>query len=153
MPFDEEDELEPNPIQKIGLKQISSQKSIFENNPKKPSVESFDHTVKEYQNKSSNNKIRISELALLFNKSMADKTLKSNKTIFANEIEQDLLSRMIQLAIEINADTSEHEGMGSLGWITLLLKTCFSQRDKINNLEYAISKIERQINGKKDNEL
>lgn len=147
MPFDEEesDDLPSEHAQKVGLKKVSTQKSIFDSKPKKPSAEEFDKKVKKIHERSSSYKAKAADLALQFNKSMSDKTLKSNKTIFSSEIEQDLLGKMIQLAIEINADPIEQEGMGSLSWITLLLRTCFNQRDRINSLEFALSQIDKKM--------
>lgn len=147
MPFDEDYDNNQVSVhaQKIGLKKVSTQKSIFDSINKKPSAEDFNKNVQQSQERILNYKTKAADLALQFNKAMFDKTLKSNKTIFSVEIERDLLSKMIQLAIEINADPIEQEGMGSLSWITLLLKTCFSQRDKINNLEYNLSQIEKKV--------
>ena len=147
MPFDEENDAQPSEhAQKVGLKQVSTQKSIFDGKPKKPTQEDLDNKVKHIQEKMSNHKSKAAELALMFNKSMSDKTLRQNKTIFSQEIEKDLLSKMVQLAIDINSDPGERfDGMGSLSWITLLLKTCFLQRDKINSLEYDLSMIDKKI--------
>lgn len=80
-----------------------------------------------------------------FNQIMNDKTLKQNKNIFAREMERELLTKMAQLAIEVNNDQHEHEGMGSLSWIILLLKTCLNQRDKINQLEFSFSQLEKKL--------
>lgn len=77
---------------------------------------------------------------------MSDKTLAQNRNFYQNSAQTDLLGDMVKLAIEINNDPNEQEGMGSLGWIVLLLRTCFSQRDKINLLEYQLA----QLNGKID---
>lgn len=146
MPFDEEENNEQSTYsQKVSLKNVSTQKSIFDSQLKKPSTEEFEKKVQKIQEKKISYKTKAADLALQFNKAMADKTLKSNKTIFSSEIEQDLLSKMIQLALEINTDPIEQEGMGSLTWITLLLKTSFAQRDKINLLEYSLSQIEKKI--------
>ena len=144
MPFDEEDNEEILP-QKVSLKQVSTQKSIFDNISKKPSIENLEKRAQQIHDKSSTYKVRAAELATQFNKVMADKTLKSNKNIFAQELEKELLSKMIQLAVEINNDLIEQEGMGSLSWITLLLKTCFAQRDRINSLEYTLSLLEKKF--------
>lgn len=165
MPFDEEnddEQLSPK-AQRVGLKKVSSQKSIFEEMQKKPTQEEFDQKVKNVQERTSNYKIQAAALASQFNKAMADKTLSENKNIFQQEIEKELMKQMVQLAIEINNDIKELEGMGSLGWITLLMKTCFSQRDRLNKLEYtllqlvnkteAISKeISKPLDNKKDSE-
>lgn len=146
MPFDEEDDDSNPSIQskKVGLKNVSSQKSIFDNIPKKPTQEDLDNRVKKVQARASHYKAKAADLASQFNKAMADKTLQQNKNMFQQELEKDLLGQMIQLAIEINNDPNEKEGMGSLSWITLLLKTAFSQRDKINKIEYAVSQLEKK---------
>lgn len=144
MPFDEEKDEEVLP-QKVSLKQVSTQKSIFDSIPKKPSAEDLEKRVQQIQEKSSSYKVRVAELAKQFNKAMADKTLKTNKNIFSQEMEKELLSKMIQIAVEINNDAIEQEGMGSLSWITMLLKTCFAQRDRINNLEYSLSLLEKKL--------
>jgi hypothetical protein len=52
---------------------------------------------------------------------------------------------MSKLAQEINSDPGELDGVGSLVWVVLLLKSCFAQRDKINNLEYKLSLIEKRL--------
>jgi hypothetical protein len=75
---------------------------------------------------------------------MADKTLPQNRNMFQKEVEKELLGKMVQLAVDINSDPIEqYDGMGSLGWITLLLRTCFGQRDKINLLEYRVEQLEK----------
>lgn len=143
MPFDEEDDA-PFVPQK-GVKEVSSKKSMFDGIPKKPSQESFEKQIKISQDRLSSYKVRASELATQFNKVLSDKVLPENKTIFAKELENELLTKMIQLAIEINNDPDEKEGMGSLGWIVLLFKTCLSQKDRANILEYKLSQIDKRI--------
>lgn len=145
MPFDEESESTKLQKSKLGLRNVSSQKSIFENVPKKPSQEDFEKKVKDVQENNNSYKQRAAELAIQFKKIVEDKTLPQNKNVFAQELEREVLSKMIQLAVEINNDPNEQEGMGSLGWITLLFKINLMQRDKINNIEYKISLLERKI--------
>jgi hypothetical protein len=146
MPFDEEDNDQPSvQSKKLGLKNVSTQKSIFDGIPKKPTQDDLDQRVKKVQERASGYKAKAAELALQFNKSMTDKTLPQNRNLFQQEMERDLLKQMIELAVDINNDPNEKEGMGSLSWITLLLRTCFSQRDKINRLEYAMSLLEKKF--------
>jgi len=144
MPFNEEEDLTLK-VPKIGLKNVSSQKSIFDAKPKKPSQEDFDHKVQKIQETNSGYKAKAAELALQFRKLLEDKTLLQNKNVFARELEKEILTNMAELAIEINNDPHEQEGMGSLGWVILLLKTVLSQRDRINNLEYTISLLDKKI--------
>lgn len=144
MPFDEKED-QTTYSQNIGLKKVSTQKSIFDGLPKKPTQEEFDKNINKIQERMFGYKAEAAELALQFSKAMNDKTLKQNKNIFSLEIEQEILSKMVQLAIKINNDPIEQEGMGSLSWITLLLKACFSQRDRINYLEYTLSQFEKKF--------
>lgn len=147
MPFDEEEEnLQPTiAAQKVSLKKVSTQKSIFDSAAKKPSQEDFENKVHKINEQSFSYKSKAAELVSQFIQTMNDKTLKENKTIFAKEVEKELLANMIKLAVEINNDQNEKEGMGSLSWITLLFKTALSQRDRINKLEYSLSQLEKNI--------
>jgi hypothetical protein len=145
-PFDE-DPKEPRE-QKVKLKQVSSQQSMFDNAPKKTTPQEFQQQVHAQQEKSNSYKVRASKLAMDFGRLMTDKTLPPNKSLFAQEAERETLSNMIQLAIEINNDSNEQEGMGSLGWITLLFRTCMVQRDLINQAEYKLEQLEKKIDSK-----
>jgi hypothetical protein len=147
MPFDEDDDVDSS-SKKIGVKNVSTQKSIFESIPKKPSQEDFDRQVQSAQQKMAGYKQKTAELAIQFKKILEDKTLPENKNIFAVELEREVLSKMIELAIEINNDPNEQEGMGSLSWITFLFKNLLSQRDRINKLEYTIFQLEKKLDPK-----
>lgn len=143
MPFDEEED-EVLPSNKKGLKKVSTQKSIFESMPQKPTQEEFEKRVKNIQEQSTGYKAKAADLSGKFIKIISDRTLKQNKSIFAIELEKEVLAQMIGLAVEINNDPHEQEGMGSMGWITLLFKICLSQRDRLNQLEYAVSVLEKK---------
>jgi len=140
MPFEEDEDLDS--LKKFNAVKLKNPVPQTQK-PKRPSSQEFEKKVKEVQDQKSEYKQRASDLTVQFKKIIEDKTLVQNKNIFSLELEKDVLSKMIQLAIEINNDPNEEEGMGSLSWIALLFKTIISQRDKINNLEYSISKIER----------
>jgi hypothetical protein len=142
LPFGEEEVLK---TQKVGLKNVSSQKSIFDDMPKKPTQADLEKKVSQMQERESSYKIRAAELALQYNKMISDKTLRQNKNIFDTEVEKELLTKMAQLATEINNDRTEAEGMGSLAWISLLLKISFYQRDRINHLEYSLLQMEKKL--------
>lgn len=144
MPFDDDDDDPQGPNNK-GLKQVSSQRSIFDGAPKKPTQEDLDRKVKKIEERVAGYKAKAADLASQFNKFMADKTLPQNRNFYQNSAQTDLLGDMVKLAIEINNDPNEQEGMGSLGWIVLLLRTCFAQRDKINLLEYQLGQLSGKI--------
>jgi hypothetical protein len=147
MPFDEEQEEDISTNKKVGLKQVSSQKSIFEKTKedKKINAQNFEKKVEEINKKINDYKSRAAELAVSYKKIILDKTLPQNRNVFAEEIEKETLSKMVSLAIEINNDEDEQEGMGTLGWVTLLLKYFLHHRDRINTLEYQIVELKREI--------
>lgn len=146
MPFDEEGDSQPSlHSQKIGLKKVSTQESIFDSMPKKPTQEELNVKVRKVQDRSSANKRRAAELAMRFYKMMADKTLVQNKTSFQQDIELELLKDMINFGDDVNNDpTTDKESEGSISLIALLLKHSLVQRDRINKLEYMISQLEKK---------
>lgn len=146
MPFDDDSNEQPSlQSQKVGLKNVSTQKSIFENMPKKPTQQDLDVKVKNIQEKASGYQAKAAELSVQFNQLLADKTLPQNKNPFQKELELETLRNMVKLAQEINSSPHERAGEGSLSWIILLLKNCFTQRDKINSLEYQIAQLSAKI--------
>jgi len=161
MPFDDEyKDLSKEPPKQSGLKQVSSQKSIFEGRPRPPSQEDLDKRVQKIQENNSSHKQDMASLAAQFLKVMGDKTLPENKNIFAQDMERELLIKMVNLAESIDNDEDEPKmGSGTLGWVTILLKLCLNQRDRLNQLEYAliqqnkkIESITKALDKKKDSE-
>ncbi len=145
MPLDDDYKNLSEDIPSRNLKKVSSQKSIFDGIPRKPTQNDLDQQVKQMQEKNADYKQRTAELAIQFRKLMEDKTLPQNKNVFAAEMEKDILSKIIQLASEINNDPHEDEGMGSLSWIAQLFKTCLAQRDRMNKFEFAILQLEKKL--------
>ena len=80
-----------------------------------------------------------------FKKILDDKTLLQNKNIFSLDLEKEIISNLARLAIDMNTDENEIEGMGSVSIITLLLRTSIIQRDRINSLEYKSTLLENRI--------
>ncbi len=146
-PFDEENNDQPSAqSQKVGLKKVSSQKSIFDNISKKPSSEEFEKKVQQAQEISSGHKATAMALSQQFKKLISDKTLPQNKSIFAREAEKEVLGNMLRFAAEVNNDDNMGESEGSVGLIAILLHTCITQRDRLNQLEYFVSRLEKTIN-------
>lgn len=142
-PFDEEPK-EPRE-NRVKLKNVSSQKSMFDGAPKKPTPQEAQQQAQTNQEKSSAYKRRASDLSVQFARMMSDKTLPENKNIFANEAKRELMQNMVQLAKDINNDDFEAEGDGSLIWIIVLFNTCFDQRDRINKLEYTLAQMSKKV--------
>lgn len=145
MPFDEEDtDLQEQP-KRIGLKKVSSQKSIFDKMAKKLSP-NIDEVARGVEKKKLTYKEIAADLSLQFKKAMSDKTLPENKNVFQIEAEQEMLSKMVKLAVDVNTDENEDEGMGSLMWVILLLKTNLNLRSQINLLEYELARQKNVVN-------
>lgn len=144
MPFEDDKSTE---LPKFTSPKVSSKPSIFDNLPKKTSKVDFDKKVSEIQEKDSSYKSRATNLVIRFRKALDDKTLIENKNVFSKDVEKEILTEMIDLSVEINNDPEqEKEGMGSLSWISLLIKTSFWQRDKINKLEHSLLMLEEKFN-------
>lgn len=148
MPFDDDDDDNPPKKPKVGVK--SQGKSMFDSLPKKPSFEQFEQEAQDANKKLEGYGERARELASQFKKVMEDKTLPQNKNLFVVEIEKELISKMINLAIEINSDENEAEGMGSVGWIALTLRYLLVQKDRMNQLEYSVLNLENKVKEQTD---
>src|ERR1700674_4340666 len=149
MPSDKENPSVPiqGPSEDTPKSSVKSQgqKSMIDNKPKQQTSQEFQQKVQASQENISNYKKRAAELFVLFQRAMADKTLAQNRNVFNAETEKEMLQNMLQLAVEINNDPNEQEGMGSLTWITLLFKTCLSQRDRINDIEFAMVTLQKKL--------
>ena len=165
MAFEDKDPKEFGP--KIGLKPISGQKSMFEGRPKRKTQQEFQKQVETVQDRKTGYNKQAADLFVQFNKTVSDKTLVQNRNVFNMEAEKELLQNMVQLAIDINNDPSEQEGMGSLTWIIFLaisflffkrtfayskiffslflFKTALAQRDRINELEFSLATFQKKI--------
>lgn len=128
----------------VGVK-LSNENSMLNSMPQKPSKEEFVKKASEVNETLNAYTARAGELASKFKKVLEDKNLAHNKSIFAIDSERELLANLIQLAIDMNTDEHEQEGMGAVGLITLLLRSVLIQRDRINLLEYQLSHLEKKI--------
>jgi hypothetical protein len=144
MPFDEEKPKDV--VQKTGLKPMAGQKSMFDGKPRPPTQQEFQQKVQAEQEQSSGYNKRAAELFIQFSKTMADKTLSKNRNMFNAETEKEMLQNMIRLATDLNNDPNEEEQMGSLTLVICLLKTCLAQRDRINEIEYALLQMQNKLN-------
>jgi hypothetical protein len=144
MPFDEKDPKDFAP--KTGLKQVAGPKSMFEGKPKPPTPQEHQQKVRVIEENKSEYKMRSVDLFTQFRKAMNDKTLQQNRSAFVTDTQKEMLKNMIQLGIDMNNDPNEPEdGNGSLTLIICLLTTCLEQRDRINDLEYAITTVQKKL--------
>jgi hypothetical protein len=139
VPF-EDDALDDETIKSEALKA-----NPFFKKSNKPSASDFQKAADETNNKVNSYKDRAAELASSFKKILDDKTLIQNKNVFSLDLEKEIISNLARLAIDMNTDENEIEGIGSVSIITLLLRSSIIQRDKINSLEYKTSLLENRI--------
>ena len=141
MPFEsDEEDIKP----KMTAGKVSSQKSIFENIPKKPTQKEFEATVKQVEETKATHKQKAAGLSLNYRKLIEDRTLLQNKHILAKDIEIETISEMLKLSQEVEDDMDEPAGVGSLMWISLLLKLTLYQRDRLNSLEYGLTQVDKK---------
>lgn len=138
--FDDDDD----DNKKSGLK-INNKKSIFNQLPKKPNPAEFQQQVKETQEKVMGYELEAAQLAVMFQKLLEDKTLPENKNSLALEAERELIGKIVEIAVKLNNDTNEQEGMGSVGTSILLFRAVMMQKDRINKLEYSLVQAEKEI--------
>jgi hypothetical protein len=143
MPFEDEDleeEFEGNK-----LKNISSKKSIFDSKTKKPNKADFNKKIDAIEVNRNSYTARLLDFNKRYFGFLNDKTLKQNKNILVREMERTSLSEMLKLAEEINLDEREAENQGSLGLISTLLQANLIQRNQINNLDFEVDSLKKEI--------
>jgi len=137
-PFgDDEDDIEDEPSTnriKIKGKEVQS--------PLRQSQE-FQGAAAEAHERSMEYKNRAYTLGKNFIELITDKTLIENKGSIALHAENQVVSDLAKLAIDMNNDETQDEGMGSIGLLVLMFKTALSQRNRINALEYKLQKLEK----------
>lgn len=116
---------------------------------KKQNEAVFNEKIEEHQSREKFYFSKVSELTKQINELVKDSTLKINKGPIQLDMEQQIIKDMISLSVQINQDQTQDEGMGSSGVNLLLLKIVLYQRDKINELDYKLSKLSSSA---KDNE-
>lgn len=144
MPFDDDDVKPSVKSQKTSLKNVSTQPSFIADK-RKSTKEEFSDRVEEIHNKQFNHQQASLEKAQMFKSLLDDRTLEQNKTIVAKEAERALVSEITSMISAIDNDPDEELGRGSLTWITILLKTCLYQRDRINKLEYMANNLNARL--------
>jgi hypothetical protein len=110
---------------------------------KKKTEAEFNGQITEYQEQKAELLKRTAESTTKFFELIKDTRLKENKGVINLEMEKQICRDVIDLSLILNQDQSEAEGIGSAGVNLMLLKVVLSQRDKINELAYKISKLEK----------
>jgi hypothetical protein len=131
-----------DPSKKQGLKFTNEKSSVPL--PKPNAVAILDEKAEKAYSKDQEYKQRGFELFTKFKCMIEDKILPDNKSVLTKDIENEIVSKLISLASEMNNDEDQvHEGIGSIVLSTLLMKMLLTQRDTINTMAYKIEKLEK----------
>ena len=75
-----------------------------------------------------------------------DKTLARNRGGIAADVEKEIRQELLQLALDLNNDETEPDnGSGAVVAISVLAKIVLLYRDRINELEFKLGNLERDI--------
>ena len=127
------------------IKESLAKKSRFVNEtPKQTSVD-FDHKVAEFKQQDVEIKNKIADLSTKYRNIIKDQTLEENKGPAAKTFEKEVIKQLCDVGLRLNNDSSQPEGIGSIGLTSLLLNIILIQRDTINSLSFQVSKINAAI--------
>lgn len=140
-PFQEEDEEEEKPEER------RIEKGVKLENKRQPVQKQVDFEEKadEYMAFIQQRNRQMLDLVKEVIKIHKDKTLTQNKTTMARDVENSTLLKIVNLAVEINQDEQEPEGMGSIALINLLFKIMLLQRERINDLDYELVQLKKKL--------
>ena len=133
-----EDELEKEQTKKVNLDPKKSRFAL-----KAKTTEEFEQRAIQTSDKLRNNLTEAFELGRQYRELFEDKTISENKNFLNESREKEIIGKLIQYAVKVNIDEDEHEGMGSVALITLLLKSMIKMRDRYNDIEYKYHLLER----------
>lgn len=142
MPFDDNDDSDKQPTRKIGLKKTNSSME------RKNTAEIRENFEKQADGKFSqieDYKSKMWDLSIKYKSFIENKTLPENKGPIASNLEKEVLGKLVELAIIMNEDEMQEQGMGSTALCMLLMKSMLIQRDTINILSSKIEQLEKKV--------
>ena len=141
-PFEDDEDNDEKIKSKKGLR-INNAKSSIPNPVPKP--QNFRDNISKILNEEEEQKRLAFEIANRFIGALKDKTLNSNKNVTVRESEKRAIMDMIDFARLINSDETQEENLGTMSIISTLLKAIFIQRDRINETEYRVARLETEV--------
>lgn len=129
---------------------LSNSNSQFNSQPKQVAQTSLDDRANDYVEKNQEYLQRGFELSTKFSSLIDNKTLQENKGPLQSDLEKEVISKLLEYAIEMNTDEDQREGMGSIALATLLIKILLRFRDRLNNLEYKLEQQSKYIQSLED---
>jgi hypothetical protein len=144
MPFDDnESDIIPTPIRKIGVKKENATTSNVNdaNNIKA----NFENKADAQFSKIEEYKQQIWDLSIKYKSFIDNKILPVNRGPISNNLEKEVLDKLVQLSTEMNEDELLEQGMGSTALCMLLMKCMLMQRDAINILSCKVDQFEKKL--------
>ena len=129
---------------KKGLK-INNDASIANVLPTTPSKKEFETEARKVNETLNSYNDRALKLAIDFRRIMNDTTLPQNRNVLSKELEREIITNLMQLAIDINTDQYEKDGMGSVGVEALIMNQLLTLRDRNNFLEFTLEQLTRKM--------
>lgn len=133
-----DDEIAKSQTKKVKL---DASKSMFAKKSK--TKESFQQRAIETSGKLQNNLTEAFDLGKQYRDLLEDKTIPENKKFLDESREKEIIGQLISYAIKVNIDEDEHEGMGSVALLTLMMKCVLKMRDRYNDIEYKYHMLEK----------
>lgn len=121
---------------------ITNENSIFKNFQGSKDISAEVNKIEQEKQKY---KVEISKSIIKLKKVLEDKTLSENKSPLSHQIDSDVIRELASLADKINDDENEKQGMGTFLICTTLLKFMLIYRDRFNQLDYRLSKLESKV--------
>ncbi|KKN61001.1 hypothetical protein LCGC14_0526260 [marine sediment metagenome] len=133
-----EDELENEQTKKVLL---DPKKSKFAKKAK--TRDNFEQRAVQTSERLQGHLTEAFDLGKKYKDLLEDKTISDNKGFLNESREKEIISKLIQYAVKVNVDQDEHEGMGSVALLTLILKCVLQMRDRYNDIEYKYHLLEK----------
>jgi len=145
MPFDDRDDDDdaiPQPTRKIGIRKANpvvpgANNAQIRADFAKKADEKFS-TIEDYKN-------QIWDLSIKYKSFIESKVLPTNRGPIATNLEKEVLDNLVQLALDMNEDETQQQGVGSTALCMLLMKCMLIQRDIINTLSFKVDQLEKKI--------
>lgn len=144
MPFDDDSDDSEDikvPARRIGIKKKNVQ-------PQSNTAEvkaNFEQQADKQFSKIEDYKQQMWDLSVKYKSFIESKVLPENKGPIAANLEKEVLDKLVHLAIEMNEDETQPEGVGSTALCMLLMKCMLLQRDAISSLQFKIDQLEKKI--------
>ena len=127
-----------------GLK-LNNEKSTVIPPVKAMASEAFNKAADEAAERLTGYKQRSWDTGVKFKSIMESSVLPENKSILIKEMEAETLQQLSQLALDINADDINPDGMGGVALCQLIMKMMITQKDQISVLRYRVEELEKKL--------